>query len=229
MIGANQNFTLNAVATSEQCGIKTVSRVLRSGKPGTVTSISGPSLVATGGIVTYFAGTSENATEYEWWLPYPYDTVTTFNYFGSNWAKIIDTNGSQAQFFTGYAKRSGLVQVMGKNVCGCGGAQSISVSHSAGGSGPIPRMSNSSNTSIYKVYPSPTNSIINIELKDIEQKPTNNSTIFAELYNMMGEVKRNVLVNNNIATIEALGLPRGIYILKININGTIESHQVAIE
>ena len=46
---------------------------------------------------------------------------------------------------------------------------------------------------------------------------------------MMGEVKRNVTVNNNIATVNVLGLPRGIYILKINIDGIVESHQVAIE
>ncbi len=85
------------------------------------------------------------------------------------------------------------------------------------------------NNSLFKTYPNPTNRLINIELKNSDQKPKNNSTIFAELYNMMGEVKRNVTVNNNIATVDVLGLPRGIYILKINIDGTIESHQVAIE
>ena len=86
------------------------------------------------------------------------------------------------------------------------------------------------NQNIYfKTYPNPTNNIINIELKNSDQKPTKNATIFAELFNMMGEVKRNVTVNNNIATVDVLGLPRGIYILKINIDGIIESHQVAIE
>ena len=85
------------------------------------------------------------------------------------------------------------------------------------------------NSKFYKTYPNPTNNIINIELKNIEDKPNDNSIIFAELYNMMGEVKRNVTVNNNIATIEVLGLPTGIYVLKINIDGIIESHQIAIE
>ena len=46
---------------------------------------------------------------------------------------------------------------------------------------------------------------------------------------MMGEVKSNVSISNNIATINVAGLPKGIYILKINIDGSIESHQVAVE
>ncbi len=82
---------------------------------------------------------------------------------------------------------------------------------------------------IFKTYPNPTNNFISIELKNSDQKPANNASIFAELYNMIGEVKRNVTVNNNTATVDVLGLPRGIYILKINIDGIIESHQVAIE
>lgn len=84
-------------------------------------------------------------------------------------------------------------------------------------------------TSFYKTYPNPTNNLINIELKDSALKPVDNAAISAELFNMMGEVKRNVTVNNNIATVDVLGLPRGIYILKINIDGNVESHQVAIE
>ncbi len=92
---------------------------------------------------------------------------------------------------------------------------------------PAARLTNS--VKFYKTYPNPANSIINIELKDTELKPLNNSSIIAELYNIIGEVKRNIIVNNNIATLDVIGLPKGIYILRINIDGTIESHQVAIE
>ena len=86
-----------------------------------------------------------------------------------------------------------------------------------------------SNQSFYKIYPNPTNNIVNVELKNQDHKPNPNAKIVAELYNMMGEVKRNVSITNNIATIDVSGLPKGIYLLKINIDGVIASHQVAIE
>ena len=92
------------------------------------------------------------------------------------------------------------------------------------------RANNNSTTSkLYKTYPNPTNNLIYIELKNLEQKLSQNSTIFAELFNIMGEVKRNVSINNNIATIDVNGLQKGIYILKIYINGAIESHQVGVQ
>lgn len=90
------------------------------------------------------------------------------------------------------------------------------------------RMSNSTQN-FYKIYPNPTNNIVNVELKTQDQKPNPNAVIISELYNMMGELKRNVTITNNIATIDVSGLPRGIYLLKINIDGVIESHQVGVE
>ena len=91
------------------------------------------------------------------------------------------------------------------------------------------RQSQITNTNYYKIYPNPSNNLVTVELKNIEQKPNPNAVIIAELFNMMGEVKSNVSINNNIATINVAGLPKGIYVLKINIDGSIESHQVAVE
>ncbi len=85
------------------------------------------------------------------------------------------------------------------------------------------------NDTFFRSYPNPTNNIINIELKTQDLKPNPNSIINAELYNMMGEVKRNVLINNNTATVDVIGLLKGIYILKISVDGVTESHQVAIQ
>jgi hypothetical protein len=92
----------------------------------------------------------------------------------------------------------------------------------------LARLSNSNN-SFYKIYPNPSSNLINVDLKNQDQKPNQKSKIISELYNMMGEVKRNVSITNKIATIDVSGLPIGIYILKINIDDVIESHQVVIE
>ncbi len=91
------------------------------------------------------------------------------------------------------------------------------------------RTINPLNETFYKTYPNPSNNLVNIELKNQDEKPQSNAVIVAELYNMMGEIKRNVSITNNIATFDVIGLPQGIYILKINIDGNIESHQVGIQ
>lgn len=81
----------------------------------------------------------------------------------------------------------------------------------------------------YKIYPNPTNNIVNVSLIDETAKPVTTSKIVAELYDMMGQPRRNAEVINNIASVDVSGLPRGIYLLKINIDGVIESHQVAVQ
>jgi hypothetical protein len=51
----------------------------------------------------------------------------------------------------------------------------------------------------------------------------------AELYDIMGQPKRKTQIKNNTASIIITGLPKGIYVLNINIDGQIEGHQVIVE
>jgi pimeloyl-ACP methyl ester carboxylesterase len=85
------------------------------------------------------------------------------------------------------------------------------------------------NNNLYKIYPNPSNTIINVSLLDDTLRPETTSTIIAELFDMMGQPRKNVQVINNIASIDVSGLPKGIYVLKINIDGVIESHQVGVQ
>ncbi|HWR93746.1 MAG TPA: T9SS type A sorting domain-containing protein [Flavobacterium sp.] len=84
-------------------------------------------------------------------------------------------------------------------------------------------------TTMYSVYPNPSSDVINVNLREENNIPETQTPIVATLYNLMGEEKRNVTIKNNIATIPVNNLPKGIYILKINIDGTIENHQVVVE
>ncbi len=131
---------------------------------------------------------------------------TPYNYVGGASFEVLATNNSCGKF---------------KYTFSIGGIQDCQFIQPA-------RIANT-NTNFYKVYPNPSSNLVNVELKNIEQKPNQNAVIIAELFNMMGEVKSNVSVRNNIATINVASLPKGIYVLKINIDGIIESHQVAIE
>ena len=80
----------------------------------------------------------------------------------------------------------------------------------------------------YKVYPNPSNHLLNIALIDGKAGAKTNSVINAELYSIKGELKTSTIIRNNIATLNVSGLPVGVYVLKINIDGVIESHQVLI-
>jgi hypothetical protein len=45
----------------------------------------------------------------------------------------------------------------------------------------------------------------------------------------MGESKRKITISNNVTSINVTSLISGIYVLKINIDGVIESHQIAVQ
>jgi hypothetical protein len=82
---------------------------------------------------------------------------------------------------------------------------------------------------LYRIYPNPSSDIVNIGLFDQNLAPDSNLPIMAQLYDMMGQKRGEVEVINNVASLSVAGLPLGIYVLKINIDGEIESHQVSVQ
>lgn len=223
--------TLNLYFGNATCGYKNITKTIWVGTPSTPTFLRGPATVNTGALVNYSGGTSVGATSYEWWLPYPYDTLDTFDFYGNNWQKLTNYSETNSiQVFTGFAQNSGLIQFMGKNVCGCGGVISMAVSHGSigPGGGGTPRLANPENA-WYTIYPNPSSDVINIALVNETLKPVSTSVIMAELYDLQGQPRRKVQIKNNIASISVAGLPKGIYILNINIDEITEGHQVIIE
>jgi hypothetical protein len=81
----------------------------------------------------------------------------------------------------------------------------------------------------FKIYPNPSSNIINISLFDETMTPSPQTPITAVLYDLNGQEKRSVAVVNNMASINVSHLKKGIYVLKINIDGVTESHQVIVE
>jgi hypothetical protein len=98
-----------------------------------------------------------------------------------------------------------------------------------GGYKPGDQLRTASIENTYKIHPNPSNNIINISLKNQNEKPISNTKIIAKLYNMIGEQKSNVEIVNNTASINVSNLPKGIYVLKIDIDGNLENHQVVVE
>lgn len=84
-------------------------------------------------------------------------------------------------------------------------------------------------STIYTVFPNPSNDIVNIELKDSKIQPTGKTLITGELFDIMGQSRRKVEIKNNSASLSVAELKKGIYVLNINIDGKVEGHQVIVE
>lgn len=155
---------------SSDCGNVPLTKPIRVGQPDSPSSISGPSIVNTGAIVNYVAGSSNGATSYEWRLPYPFTIRTPLDYMSQDWQLEGPGNTGNARAVTGYTKKSGYVQVMGKNACGTGGAKLLYVQHatSGGGGGGIPRIDPNDDVVEVTIYPNPTQGKVTVALTNLE-------------------------------------------------------------
>lgn len=95
--------------------------------------------------------------------------------------------------------------------------------------GPQQRTSSTTQETIFKIYPNPSSNIVNIDLFDPNNKPANGATISGELFDLMGQSKSRIEIINNKAFFSVQGLKKGVYVLKIYINGIAESHQIGVE
>lgn len=167
-------------------------------------------------------------------------STTSFNFVSSfNWVLFSNVFPNAQQHFDLNQVHNGLftvkpdfdvpggiytVQARATNACGFYPVQkSIDVE---GGDG-IPVLY--SNSNLYKIYPNPSSSYINISLVDQSQMPTVSNGIFGELLDLNGTFIKNVGIQNNQATVQTNDLKKGIYILRIHYDGKTEGHQVMVE
>ena len=73
---------------------------------------------------------------------------------------------------------------------------------------------------LYTVYPNPTNSIINIQFKDIDE------TTFYELTSIEGKTVAEGKIVNKLNQLDLSTEPNGIYLLKVINNNTFTTHKI---
>ncbi|TDT46691.1 putative secreted protein (Por secretion system target) [Maribacter spongiicola] len=213
-------ITLTATITNSCNQTITKSIDLQLGIVNVPGSISGPASVLTGALVNYSVASVQGATSYIWYLPYPYDTYTNFNYSGQNWQKRTNYSSARSiQVFSGLGGNPGQIQVMAVNACGTSGARKLSVTHGGGGGG-IPRPAGSGT----QIYPNPAKDFINIELSN--QEITTNSDIRAIIYDTNGKELKSIKIISSSTTIGIEDIPSGMYIIEVNIDGHKESHKI---
>lgn len=184
------------------------------GQPNPPSRLSGPSVVLTGALVKYNSTSAPGATSYEWRLPYPFNTVSQFDYFGVRW-QMRRTTGRYLTAFTGYGKISGLVQVWGKNKCGNGGARIMRVSHGSNGGGGIPIRTDPVEEVLNPegkiAYPNPVDKKLYLHIPDRNTAPR----VEASLMSLDGLVMFSS-TNRNLKSIDVSALLEGQYILIID-------------
>uniref|UniRef100_UPI0040498DDA T9SS type A sorting domain-containing protein n=1 Tax=Flavobacterium sp. TaxID=239 RepID=UPI0040498DDA len=167
-----------------------------------------------------------NITEYEW---------MTGNFVGEPFPEVpvnIISSFLGKAYFSAPSVGNGLVQVRAKNQCGWTNWFPIDVyvtnCNPVGGGGVITSY-RTANPKIYTIYPNPAKDMVHIAITDSKNIVQKDGTTTGLLYDMMGLVKAEVAIINNKATFSVAQLPKGIYVLKINVNNQIESHQIAVE
>ncbi len=230
---SNNGITVKAVSGARGVGFveaelswETVRHEFWVGKPNPPSTLSGPSTVLTGALVNYSSSEAPGATSYLWWLPHPYDVVSQYNYNSPKWQRR-NTTSRYLQAFTGTGGYSGLVQVMGVNACGTGGAKTKQVSHGSGGGGGIPLtfnisgFENSPDKDI--IYPNPVDNTLYIHLADEDSKigvislsAPDGSVVYRSL-------------DRHIEAIDTSLLPNGLYVLNIETTQGIVTKKVLIK
>lgn len=84
-------------------------------------------------------------------------------------------------------------------------------------------------SNVFKTFPNPASSIVYVELADHSNAPNKRAVIEAELLDFYGFVRRKINIENQQAKINVERLPKGNYVLKINIDGQVESHQIIVD
>lgn len=176
------------------------------GKPSTPRSISGPTSVSEEGLVKYRGSYLSGATGYQWRLPYP----SRSDKYALRWQI---TNGANTPYITALAgSNSGLVQFMGSNKCGSGGAATLSVTVGTGGgyAGDM-KVNAPIQEGVASIYPNPVDKQLNINY-NMEELSVNS---IISLYDINGKVvyEKKGMVEHR--TIDTSNFSEGLYFLVI--------------
>lgn len=191
----------------------TVQKDVWVGAPGAPGYLNGPEIVTSGALAYYSGGTSEGATSYEWWLPYPFDVVAPIDYFNDNW-QVLPNAGNATNIFTGYAGNNGYVQLMGKNQCGLGDAAILYVEHDSGGGGNVP----------VAPYPNVADAEFNLDFSTYEE-----GTYYIYVYDMYSNIYYQGESSNIEKTINTSNIPSGTYYLHIHDGNDVSAMQLIIQ
>jgi len=214
-IRANSNSTRGVGFVTANIGDEQLSKEIWVGRPNSPTSLYGPTNVRYGAIVRYTGSSVQGASSYKWYLPYPYEQSASVTADPSKWGIL---NGGTSRYLSAIVgPNSGLVQFMGQNKCGTGGAYWINVSISStsgggtspgGGDIPISTTGDIGNNQEFTVYPNPVKTVLNIIF-------SSKSTTNLILYDLNGKEILRKNISEIKDTLDLSNLPNGVYFIQV--------------
>ena len=81
----------------------------------------------------------------------------------------------------------------------------------------------------FSVYPNPASTVINLELADWGHTPQEAATIMVEMYDVYGSLKLSQRINDNSAQIDVSEFAKGAYLLRVNVDGEVETHKIIVQ
>lgn len=211
--------TLSATVTFQGCGSATLTKVITIGNNSTNYSVS---------VVNNYCDSN-----FQYFVLRPSGLISYngfSNFSPSSGIFTVPFNGTNDAIFRipkTYAGQTGFQILAQNNSCG---RFRYTFTFQAKACGDIvqPRSQNTAENR-YVIYPNPSSDVVYVTLRDENTDSENNSVINAELFDMDGiSIRQNLIINNQSA-IDVSDLTKGIYILRINIDGIIESHQIMVE
>ncbi len=183
------------------------------GTPSFPTSLYGATGVLYGAIVNYTGSSVQGATSYKWYLPYPFDQNATTTTSPPMWGIL---SGGDLQYMQAIAgPNNGLIQFMGENKCGVGGARTLNVTVGTSSPGVKPGGGNMplsfsaiGGAKELLIYPNPAHELLFIET-------FSNTPHTVILYDVTGKVvlTKEISKDNKQVTVSAIS--NGIYFIQI--------------
>ena len=158
--------------------------------------------------INTFGNLNQNVVEWEW-----EKTTTNFSWI---------TNGNTAYFATPHL---GFIafRVRARNECGWSKWQLMQMDVRECKDNSELRTEN-----LFKIYPNPTSYLLNIELDNPKNAFLIDKTEVG-IYDLVGKLRKTIKLTGFKGQIYVNDLPKGLYILKILIDGQLETHQVQID
>lgn len=225
-LGYNGSVTLIANIVTNGCGSPSVVKTIHFGVPTGTASISGDADLYPGPTDSaYFLVnlSNVNASETVTWSVYSGSFQNANLYF----TKQTYNNPNSVVIMANQNTPEGTYYVRAEisNACGSMSASRSFYLNEGGDPQFYPRIANN-----YNVYPNPSKDIVNIALISNKNEQTKNDIkVSGELFDVLGKSKLKVNIQHNGAQFNVAGLNPGVYVLKIYLGETIETHQILVK
>ncbi|MAU17655.1 MAG: hypothetical protein CMH48_03990 [Muricauda sp.] len=223
-----------AILTARDAGTNAIvaEKEIYVGKPATpYGNIQGDFTTSHGALENYnYYSTVAGATSYDWWLPYPYISTNTVYTNPSKWSRLYGS-GTTKNLRSQVGPNNGLIQFMGVNKCGRGGAKINNVTVSSGGGGPQPLMADINDFEsldlefeTIMVYPNPTKNELSIFMSPEYRNTVHEIAVF----DLTGRLIYHS-TDNSVERINVTTYPAGLYSIQVKSNNGRKTKMIAIE